>query len=176
MRIKRLSSTPRAIAALSDILIEVVANGGSVSFMHPLAPDAAAAFWTRSLAAADAGERVVLGAVIDGELAGTVTLDLDCPPNQPHRAEIAKLMTRLRHRGRAVARTLMLAAERIAAGEGRTLLTLDTAEEGGAAGLYAGLGYQYVGTIPDYALKPLGGLTGTRIYFKRIGAAAAPMR
>src|SRR5450631_1416671 len=130
MQIARLSSTPQIIAALSEILIEVVANGGSVSFMHPLAPGGAAAFWRRSLAAAGVGKRAVLGGFIDGELAGTVTLDLDCPPNQPHRAEIAKLMTRLRHRGRGVARALMLEAERIAVERGRTLLVLDTATDG----------------------------------------------
>jgi ribosomal protein S18 acetylase RimI-like enzyme len=164
-----LTSAPDTVAALAEILIEVVANGGSVSFMHPLAPEAAAAFWTRSLAAADAGERIVLGARLAGELAGTVTLDLDTPPNQPHRADIAKLMTRMRHRGQGVARALMVEAERLAVAQGRTLLTLDTAEEDGAAGLYEGLGYEYVGTIPDYALKPHGGLSGTSIYFKRIG-------
>src|SRR6201996_3183335 len=155
MQISRLKADPATVAVLSDILIEVVANGGSVSFMHPLAAGVAADFWARSLAAADAGQRVVLGATVDGALAGTVTLDLDCPPNQPHRADIAKLMTRVRCRGRGVARALMLEAERIAVAEGRTLLTLDTAEEDGAAGLYEGLGYQYVGTIPGYALKPL---------------------
>jgi ribosomal protein S18 acetylase RimI-like enzyme len=170
MRLSRLGSTPETIAALSEILIEVVANGGSVSFMHPLAPQPAADFWTRSLAAADAGKRVVLGATADGELAGTVTLDLDSPPNQPHRADIAKLMTRLSYRGRGVAWALMLEAERIAIAEGRTLLTLDTADEDGAAGLYEALGYEFAGSIPDYAFKPLGGLTATRIYFKRIGA------
>lgn len=173
MQIARLRSAPDVVAALSEILIEVVANGGSVSFMHPLAQADADGFWRRSLAAADAGKRVVLGARAGAELAGTVTLDLDCPPNQPHRADIAKLMTRVRHRGRGVARALMLEAERIAIAEGRTLLTLDTAEEDGAAGLYEGLGYEYVGTIPDYALKPLGGLTGTRLYFKRIGDGAS---
>ncbi len=170
MRISRLASTPQTIAALSEILIEVVGNGGSVSFMHPLAPAVASDFWTRSLAAADAGERVVLGAAIDGELAGTVTLDLDTPPNQPHRADIAKLMTRMRHRGRGVARALMLEAEAIAVAGGRTLLTLDTAEEDGAAGLYEALGYAFAGAIPDYAYKPLGGLTATLLYFKRIGS------
>jgi ribosomal protein S18 acetylase RimI-like enzyme len=118
---------------------------------------------------ADAGKRVVLGAKIAGEIAGTVTLDIDTPPNQPHRADIAKLMTRLRFRGQGVARALMVEAERHAVAAGRTLLTLDTAEEEGAAGVYEGLGYQYVGTIPDYALKPLGGLTGTKLYYKRIG-------
>jgi ribosomal protein S18 acetylase RimI-like enzyme len=155
------------------MLIEVVANGGSVSFMHPLAPTMAEDFWAKSLAAADAGKRVVLGATLDGGLAGAVTLDLDTPPNQPHRADIAKLMTRVRHRGRGVARALMLEAQRIAVAEGRTLLTLDTAEEDGAAGLYEALGYEFAGAIPDYAYKPLGGLTATRLYFKRVGAGAS---
>lgn len=82
-----LHSSPQVIAALADILVETVANGGSVSFMHPLAPEVANAFWAKSLAAADAGERVVSGAMEDGELVGTVTLHLDCPPNQPHRGE-----------------------------------------------------------------------------------------
>jgi len=172
VEIARLSSSTLTIATLSEILIEVVANGGSVIFMHPLAPDMAASFWTRSLAAADAGKRVVLGASLDGALVGTVTLDLDSPPNQAHRADIAKLMTKVRSRGLGVARTLMLEAERIAIAEGRTLLTLDTAAEDGAAPLYERLGYEFVGEIPDYALKPHGGLTGTLIYFKRIGAAA----
>jgi ribosomal protein S18 acetylase RimI-like enzyme len=171
MEISRLASSPETIAALSDILVEVVANGGSVSFMHPLAPAVAVDFWTRSLAAADAGKRVVLGATLGGELAGAATLDLDTPPNQPHRADIAKLMTRVRHRGRGVARALMTEAERIAVAEGRTLLTLDTAAEDGAAGLYEALGYELAGAIPDYAYKPLGGLTATLIYFKRVGAS-----
>src|SRR5579859_4671138 len=106
-----LHSTPQIIAALAELLIETVAAGGSVSFMHPLAPPVAAAFWTRSLAAADAGERVVFGALDNGELVGTVTLHLDCPPNQPHRGEIAKMMTRPNWRGRGVARALMIEAE-----------------------------------------------------------------
>ena len=172
IRIAPLTSAPGTIAALADILGEAVANGGSVSFMHPLAPETAAAFWARSLAAADAGRRIVLGAWADGELAGTVTLDLETPPNQPHRADIAKLMTALRWRGRGVARALMIEAERLAATHGRSLITLDTAEEDGAAGLYEALGFQFAGLIPDYAFKPRGGLTGTRIYFKRIGADA----
>ena len=112
INIVALRSNPAVIAALSEILIETVANGGSVSFMHPLAPDVAAAFWTNSLAAADAGERVVLGAMEDGQLVATVTLHLDCPPNQPHRGEIAKMMTRVSRRGRGIARALMLEAER----------------------------------------------------------------
>ena len=166
--IRSLSASPETTAQLGEILVEAVANGGSVSFMHPLSPDAARAFWEGALAAAGRGERVVLGAW-DGEiLVGTVTLLLDCPPNQPHRAEIAKLMTRLSHRGRGVAGALMRAAEALAVERGRTLLVLDTATEGGAAGLYEGLGFVLAGTIPDYALKPHGGLTGTMIYWKQI--------
>jgi ribosomal protein S18 acetylase RimI-like enzyme len=167
IEIAPLSGSPAVRGALSEILIEVVANGGSVGFMHPLARDAAEAFWERALAAAARGERIVLGA-FDGErLVGTVTLLLDCPPNQPHRAEIAKLMTRLSHRGRGVARALMREAERAAIERRRTLLVLDTAVDGGAAALYEGLGFTAAGMIPDYALKPHGGLTATMIYWKR---------
>src|SRR5215207_2040387 len=129
--IVELHSGPETIAELADILVETVASGGSVSFMHPLAPEIAAGFWRQSLAAADAGERVVLGALAAGALVGTVTLHLDCPPNQPHRGEIAKLMTRVSWRGRGVGRALMVAAEQIARERGRTLLTLDTGEDDG---------------------------------------------
>ena len=163
-----LAPSPQIRRALSEILVEVVSNGGSVSFMHPLALETAEAFWDRSLAAAARGERVVLGA-FDGEaLVGTVTLLLDLPPNQPHRAEIAKLMTRVSHRGRGVAKALMRAAERMAVERARTLLVLDTAVEGGASALYEGLGFTLAGVIPDYAFKPHGGLSGTMIYWKRL--------
>ncbi len=169
IEIKALSASPKVREMLSEILMEVVANGGSVSFMHPLAPEAAGAFWDDALAAAARDERIVLGAW-DGEvLVGTVTLLLDCPPNQPHRAEIAKMMTRLSHRGRGVATALMRVAEDLAVQQERTLLVLDTATDGGASGLYERLGFVLTGEIPDYALKPHGGLTGTKIYWKRIG-------
>jgi ribosomal protein S18 acetylase RimI-like enzyme len=105
-------------------------------------------------------------------LAGTVTLILACPPNQPHRAEIAKLMTRPSHRGRKVAADLMAAAEACAVKLAKTLLVLDTASEGGAAALYEARGFIFSGEIPDYALKPHGGLTGTRVYWKRLALPA----
>jgi ribosomal protein S18 acetylase RimI-like enzyme len=172
IQIHPLSPTPQISALLSEIIIEVVANGGSVSFMHPLAPETARAFWDDALASAARGERIVLGAW-DGEvLAATVTLLLNCPPNQPHRAEIAKMMTRSDHRRRGLATALMWAAEELAVERGRTLLVLDTATEDGASGFYERLGFTFAGEIPDYALKPHGGLTGTRLYWKRIGVAA----
>jgi ribosomal protein S18 acetylase RimI-like enzyme len=167
--IATLGSRPETLTALSDLIIDTVANGGSVSFMHPLAPEQARAFWQASLAAADRGERVILGAYDGSLLISTVTLLLDCPPNQPHRAEIAKMMTRMQYRGQGAARMLLQEAERIAAERGKTLLTLDTAEDEGAAGLYDKMGYHRTGVIPDFALKPYGGLTGTIIYWKKIG-------
>ena len=174
IEIKPLGSSPAVRAMLSEILIEVVANGGSVSFMHPLEQERADTFWDGSLAAADRGERIVLGAWDGPVLAGTVTLLLDLPPNQPHRAEIAKMMTRLSHRGRGIASALMREAERQAVERGRTLLVLDTATDEGASGLYEKLGWVYAGEIPEYALKPHGGLTGTKLYWKRLGASTTP--
>ena len=172
IEIKPLAASPATIAALRDMLIEVVAHGGSVSFMHPLRPDDATAFWAQSLAAAARGERTLLGAWDGDVLAGTVTLILDCPPNQPHRAEIAKLMVPLGYRGRGIAAALMGAAESLAVNHHRSLLVLDTAEEDGAAPLYEKIGFTYAGSIPDFALKPHGGLCGTRIYWKRTAATA----
>ena len=172
IKILSLNTSLQIRKALSEILIEVVANGGSVSFMHPLEIEAADSFWGNSLAAAARGERVVLGAFHRKDLVGTVTLLLDCPPNQPHRAEIAKLMTRVNYRRKGVAKMLMHAAERIAIEKKRTLLVLDTATEDGAAKFYESIGYNFVGEIPGYALKPHGGLTGTRIYWKRPGSDA----
>ena len=167
----RASSATREM--LSGLLIETVANGGSVSFMHPLARETAEDFWQESLQSADRGERIVLGAFDGQELIATVTLLLALPPNQPHRAEIAKMMTGLSHRGRGVARALMREAEGIAVARGRTLLVLDTAVDDGASWLYERMGFTLSGIIPDYALKPHGGLTGTMIYWKRIGAMAS---
>ena len=168
IQIKALSASPEICAMLSKMLIETVANGGSVSFMHPLSREAADAFWSNSLDAADRGERVILGA-FDGEaLVGTVTLLLDLPPNQPHRAEIAKMMTRVSHRHRGIATALLREAERLAIAHERWLLVLDTAEDEGAAGLYERVGFKLTGVIPDYAFKPHGGLTGTLIYWKRL--------
>ena len=172
VEIRPLRLDPATLSALAELLIETVANGGSVSFMHPLSVQDAEAFWTRSLGAAERGERVVLGAFLESELCGTVTLLLDPPPNQPHRGEIAKMMTTFRYRGRGVGSALLAEAERLAVASGRTLLNLDTASEDGAAAFYERNGYTYAGEIPDFALKPHGGLTGTRLYWKRIGPAS----
>jgi ribosomal protein S18 acetylase RimI-like enzyme len=173
IEIRALGPSPGIGAMLSDMLIETVANGGSVSFMHPLAPETADAFWRDALASAERGERIVFGA-FDGEnLVGTVTLLLSLPPNQPHRAEIAKMMTRISHRHRGIASALLQAAEHAAVERGRWLLVLDTAVDEGASGLYERMGFKLSGIIPEYALRPHGGLTGTMIYWKRLQQDAA---
>ena len=168
--IRPIAATPDTLHQLAELLVETVAHGGSVSFMHPLPLADAEAFWDKSLAAAARDERIVLGAHDGDTIVGTVTLLLDCPPNQPHRGEIAKMMTRVSHRGRGIASALLGEAERLAVAHGRTLLVLDTATDGGASALYERMGVVFAGEIPDYALKPHGGLTGTRLYFKRVGA------
>jgi len=168
IEIKPLSPSLEFRASLSEMLIEAVAHGGSVSFMHPLPPQIADAFWEKSFAAAARGERIMLGAFDGNQLVGTVTLVLDLALNQPHRAEIIKMMTRVSHRGRGVAKALLGAVERVATEHGRWLLVLDTASDEGASGLYERVGYKLSGVIPDYAYKPHGGMTGAMFYWKRL--------
>ena len=136
-----LTDQPHIRSALARLLVETVASGGSVSFMHPLPLQTADAFWRDALAGAARGDRVVLGAFDREALVATVTLLLTLPPNQPHRAEVAKMMTRVSHRHRGIASALMRAAEKMAIERGRTLLVLDTAVDDGASGLYEGLGF-----------------------------------
>lgn len=166
--IRPIEDSPGVRQALAAMLVEVVAHGGSVNFMHPLSLDAAEAAWAGWLEAAARGERIVLGAFEGDELVSTVSLLPAPQPNQPHRAEIGKMMTRVSHRGRGLARRLLQAVEELARAEGRTLLVLDTAVEDGAMGLYEKQGFTLVGIIPDYAFKPHGGLSGAAFYYKRI--------
>jgi ribosomal protein S18 acetylase RimI-like enzyme len=169
-QIQVLQADDHTCEQLAALLVAVVAGGGSVSFMHPLALQEARQFWTDAMASAARGERVVLGALEGGMLLGTVTLLLSFPPNQPHRAEIAKMMTLPAARRRGVAGQLLRAAEALAVERGKTLLMLDTASDGGAAHLYEAHGFTLAGTVPDFAFKPHGGLSGTMFYWKRIGS------
>lgn len=171
-RIEPLADDPAIRAALADLLIETVAAGGSVTFMHPLTRAEAEAFWAGSLASAARGERIVYGAFVGDALVATLTLLLASPQNQPHRAELAKMMTRVAFRGGGLALALIRRAEQDATAAAKTLLMLDTATDGGAAGLYEKAGFTFAGEIPDYALKPHGGLTGACFYWKRLGGSA----
>jgi len=153
---------------LAGVLIDCVEGGASVSFMHPLARDRAVAFWRRVAQGVAAGERALLVAEDAGGLCGTVQLVLDQPENQPHRAELSKMLVHRRARRRGLGAALMRAAEATARECGKTLLVLDTANDE-AERLYERLGWTRVGVIPDYALLPQGGLCGTTVYYRNLG-------
>ena len=119
------------------------------------------------------GRRVLLAAFDDGELVGTVQVDLATPPNQPHRGDIAKLLVRRSARRRGIAAQLMEAAEREALAEGKTLLVLDTVTGDAAERLYERLGWTRVGVIPNYALYPDGRPCATTVFYKQLGVASA---
>lgn len=160
--------TPAQVHSLADLLVDVVDGDGSVSFLHPLAHDRAVAFWQRVADDVAAGRRALLVVEDDEGVAGTVHLVLDLPENQPHRADVTKLMVHRRARRRGIGEALMLALDDLARDCGRTLLVLDT--ETGCAGerLYARLGWERVGVIPEFALRPRGGLAGTTLFYRRL--------
>jgi GNAT superfamily N-acetyltransferase len=155
------------IDELADLLIECVEGGASVSFMHPLPRDRAVAFWRRVAHGVAAGERALLVAADARGLCGTVQLVLDQPENQPHRAELSKMLVHRRVRRQGLGAALMRAAEAAARECGKTLLVLDTANPE-AERLYERLGWQRVGVIPGFALLPQGGLCSTTFYYRNL--------
>ncbi len=157
------------IGELAGVLIDCVEGGASVSFMHPLSRERAVAFWRRVTQGVGAGERALLVAEDARGLCGTVQLVLDQPENQPHRAELSKMLVHRRARRQGLGAALMRAAEATARECGKTLLVLDTANDE-AERLYERLGWTRVGVIPDYALLPQGGLCGTTVYYRNLGS------
>src|SRR5258707_10611040 len=156
------------IDGLTDVLIGCVEGGASVSFMHPLARDRAVAFWRRGAQGVAAGERALVVAEDARGLCGTVQLLLDQPENQPHRADLSKMLVHRRARRQGLGAALGRAAEATARECGKTLLVLDTAS-GEAERLYERLGWRRVGVIPGYALLPKGGLFDTTMYYRNLG-------
>ena len=156
------------IAALADVLIDCVDGGASVSFMHPLTPERAAGFWRRVAAGVAAGERALLVAKDAEGVCGTVQVVLDLPENQPHRADVTKMLVHRRARRRGLGAELMRAAEATARASGRTLLVLDAVTGGDGARLYERLGWVRVGDIPGYAFYPQGGLCSTTVYYRNL--------
>ncbi len=155
------------IRALAELLVDCVEGGASVSFLSPLSLDKAAAFWSRVAAATARGERALLVAEEAGGIIGTVQLILDLPENQPHRADLSKMLVHNRARRQGVAAAMLRAAEELARELGKSLLVLDTASAV-AARLYARLGWERVGIVPDYALLPGGGLCDTTFFYRRL--------
>src|SRR5438105_38233 len=168
--IRRLHSVDdAAIDGLIDVLTDCVEGGASVSFMLPFARERAEAFWRRVARDVGAGGRALLVAEDDEGICGTVQLVLDVPENQPHRADLAKMLVHRRARRQGLGAALMRAAETAALECGKTLLVLDAVTDGDAARLYKRLGWVRVGEIPDYALFPNGGLCSTTVFYRKLG-------
>ena len=162
------SEAQAAVGALAEVLMDCVARGASVSFMAPLTRERAEAFWRSVFAGVAAGDRVLLAAFDGGRIMGTVQVVFAAPENQPHRADIAKMLVHGQARRRGLGAALMRAAEGEARAAGRTLLVLDTVTGGDGERLYARLGWERVGVIPDYALFPDGGFCDTTVFFRRL--------
>lgn len=169
--LRRLSAAQaiNAVEALTDVLIDCVQGGASVSFMWPLPREKALAFWRRVVEGVRRGERVLLAAEdTQGQIVGTAQLILDMPDNQPHRADVAKMLVHRRARRQGVGQALLQALDQEARAEGRTLLVLDTVTGGDAERLYARCGWQRAGCVPGYALMPDGMPCGTTFFYKTV--------
>ncbi|MBX9590286.1 MAG: GNAT family N-acetyltransferase [Hyphomonadaceae bacterium] len=167
-QIRRLAALAEPdIEQLAGVLIDCVEGGASVSFMHPLNPATARQFWRGLAGDVTAGRRVLLAASDATGIVGTVQVVLAQPENQPHRADIAKMLVHRHARRRGIGAALVRAAEDSARLAGKTLLVLDTAS-GDAERLYARLGWQRAGTVPGYALWPHGGLCSTTFYYRQL--------
>ena len=159
----------RQIEQLSDVLIDCVEGGASVSFMWPMTRQKARAFWENAAQSAARGERfIVVAQEDDAQILGTVSVILNLPENQPHRADVAKMLVHRRARRRGVGAAVLAIAEREARERGRTLLVLDTVTGSDAERLYIRQGWQRCGEIPMYALWPDGRPCPTTYYYKSL--------
>jgi GNAT superfamily N-acetyltransferase len=166
--IRRLMTvTDAQMHALAELLIDSVEGGASVSFMQPLSQEKALAYWHGVAGGVARGERALLVAEDDTGIVGTVHLLLDQPENQPHRADLLKMLVHSRARRQGWGAALMRAAEQVARECGKSLLVLDTASDD-AERLYARSGWQRCGVIPGYALLPQGGLCDTTYFYRQL--------
>jgi len=156
--------------ALAEVLVDCVEGGASVSFMHPLSHDRALAFWQRIAQDVRDGKRALIVAEDDAGICGTVQLVLDVPENQPHRAELVKMLVHRRARRHGLGATLMRAAESTARECGRTLLVLDTVTDSAGERLYTRLGWQRLGVVPNYALMPDGAPCDATFFYRALEA------
>ncbi len=153
---------------LADVLLDCVEGGASVSFMASLSKPEAKSFFEKVLEGVRQADRILLAAFVDSKLVGTVQILLATPPNQPHRADVAKLLVLRSARGQGVGRKLMEYAEQASRLAGKTLLVLDTVTGDHAERLYMRLGWNKAGVIPKYALYPDGTWCDTTILWKEL--------
>jgi GNAT superfamily N-acetyltransferase len=156
------------LGALADVLLDCVQGGASVSFMSSLSKAGAESFFESALEKVRRGDCILLAAFADSKLVGTVQLLTAMPPNQPHRADVAKLLVLRSARGQGIGSRLMKHLEEVSRLAGKTLLVLDTATGDRAEKLYTDLGWNRVGVIPHYALYPDGTWCDTTIFWKQI--------
>jgi GNAT superfamily N-acetyltransferase len=170
VEIRQLSATegPLYVEALAQVLLDCVAGGASVSFMASLSRASAESFFDDVLAGVKRKDRILLAAFLDSQLVGTVQVLTAMPPNQPHRAEIAKLLVLRSARGQGIGRRLLEQAEEASRLIGKTLLVLDTVSGGEAERWYERLGWTKAGVIPHYAFLPDGTLCDTTIFWKQL--------
>ncbi len=154
------------VEALANVLIDCVEGGASVSFMPPLTRQRALSFWRHVAREVAAGERALLVAEDERGVCGTVHLVLAQPENQPHRADLVKMLVHGRARRQGLGAALTKAAESVARECGKTLLVLDAVTGGDAERLYERLGWSRVGSIPNYALMPDGSPCGTTYFYR----------
>jgi GNAT superfamily N-acetyltransferase len=157
-----------ALDQLASVLVDCVEGGASVSFMSPFSHADALAFFRKVAASVASGDTVLLVARLAGKIVGTVQLGLDTPPNQPHRADLKKMLVHRSARGRGVGAALMAQVEEEARRRGRWLLVLDTVPGENGYRLYRRAGWTEIGSIPDYAMFPDGRLCDTAIFWKRL--------
>ena len=143
-------------------------GGASVNFMAGYSQVEGEAFFTALADEVAGGAAVLISASLDGRIVGTVNLGLNTPPNQPHRAEVRKMLVHRDARGRGIGAGLLESAEAAAARLGRRLLVLDTVLGMEGERLYLRQGWTRVGVIPDYAFMPDGGLCSTVVFYKQL--------
>jgi GNAT superfamily N-acetyltransferase len=156
------------VEALADVLLDCVEGGASVSFMASLTKRDAERFFDEVTDGVARRDRILLAALEDSKLVGTVQIVFATPPNQPHRADIAKLLVRRSARGRGIGTLLMQHAEQSSRAAGKTLLVLDSVTGGDGEKLYMRMGWTRVGVIPNYALFPDGTLCDTTYFYKEL--------
>ena len=156
------------MSALAGVLHDCVAGGASVSFMAPFSKADAESFFENVLREVENGRRILLAAFLDSELVGTVQIVTATPPNQPHRADVAKLLVLRSARGQGIGARLMKQVEEDSRLAGKTLLVLDTVTGDAGEKLYTRLGWTRVGVIPNYALYPDGNWCDTTIFYKQL--------
>lgn len=171
--IRRLHAVDDAqVDGLADVLVDAIDGDAGVSFLHPLAPERARAFWRGVAEDVAAGARALLVAEDESGVVGTVQLVLAQPENQPHRADLSKMLVHRRARRQGLGAALLEAAEQTARECGKTLLVLDTNTGSDAERLYARMGWTRVGEIPDFSVQPRGGLRATTVFYKKLSESA----